>query len=72
MASSITMPTASVRPSIEDAFNVMPKYSIAAKVEMIEVGIAIAAMIVARKLRINRNTTSEASSEPRIKCSCTR
>jgi len=40
-----------------------------AKVEMMDVGIAIAAMSVERRLPRKRRTTSEARKPPRIRCS---
>jgi len=40
-----------------------------AKAEMIDVGIARAAMIVERKFHKNRNTIRAASRPPTIKCS---
>src|SRR2546428_557701 len=69
IASSMTMPTESVRPSIDGLLSVMPAASIAAKVEMIEVGMAMAEIIVARTFCIKSNTTSAARNEPRIRCS---
>ena len=49
IASSMTMPTASVSASSVIVFSVKPWYQIRPKVAMIEVGIAIAAMIVERQ-----------------------
>ena len=40
-------------------------------VEMIDAGMATAAMTVARQLRMNSSTTSDARMLPRIRCSCT-
>jgi hypothetical protein len=65
----MTMPTESVRPSIDGALSVMPAASIAAKVEMIEVGMAMAEMMVARRFCMKSRTTSDARIEPMIKCS---
>ena len=71
IASSMTMPTASVSASIVIVFSVKPMYQIRPKVAMIDVGIAIAAMIVERKLPRNSSTTSAARIEPTIRCSST-
>ena len=51
--------------------SVKPMYQIRPKVAMIEVGIAIAAMIVERRLSRNSSTTSAARIEPTIRCSST-
>ena len=69
MASSITTPTISTSASMVMLLSVKLSEHIAPKVEMIEAGIAIAAMIVARQLRMNSSTTSDARIEPRIRCS---
>ncbi len=50
MASSMTMPTASVSASMVIRFSVKPMYQIRPNVAMIEVGIAIAAMMVERQV----------------------
>ena len=67
MASSMTMPIASESASIVMLLSVKPSARITAKVPMIEVGIASAAMTVTRQLRMNRSTTSAASRPPRIR-----
>ncbi len=67
----MTMPTDSVSASMVSMLSVKPMYQISAKVATIEVGIAIAAIIVERKLPRNRNTTMAARIEPTIRCSCT-
>ena len=69
MASSMTMPTDSVSASIVSMFSVKPMYQISAKVAMIDVGIAMAAMTVDRKLPRKSSTTSDARSDPTIRCS---
>ncbi len=71
IASSMTMPTESVSASIVSMLSVKPMYQMSAKVATIEVGIAIAAIIVERKLPRNRKTTMAARIEPTIRCSCT-
>ena len=71
MASSMTMPTASVSASIVSMLSVKPMYQISAKVAMIEVGIEMAAMIVERKLPRKISTTNAARSDPTTRCSCT-
>ncbi len=70
-ASSITMPTASVRARSVMTLSVKPMYSMAPKVAMSEAGMATAAITVGRSLRRKSQTTAEAKSEPRIRCSCT-
>ena len=50
IASSMTMPTISVSASMVIWFSVKPSAAITAKAPMIEVGIAIAAISVERKL----------------------
>ena len=69
MASSMTMPTASVRPSIVRLLSVMSRPRMAVNVAMIEIGTASAAMIVLRKFRMNSRTTMLASNPPIIRCS---
>src|SRR5690606_15691438 len=68
MASSITTPTISVSASMVMLLSVKLSQYIAPNAAMIDAGIATAAMIVARQLRINSSTTNEARIEPRIKC----
>ena len=65
------MPTASVSASIVIEFSVKPWYQIRPKVAMIDVGIAIAAMIVDRQFQRNTSTTAAARIEPTIRCSST-
>ena len=64
IASSITMPTASASASSVIMLSVKPCNHISAKVPMIEIGIASAAMSVLRTLPRNSSTTSAASSAP--------
>ena len=64
MASSMTMPTASVSASIVSMLSVKPMYQISAKVAMIEVGIEIAAMMVERKLPRKISTTKRGEQRP--------
>ena len=56
----MTMPTASVSASIVIEFSVKPMYQMRANVAMIDVGIAMAAMIVERRLPRKSSTTSAA------------
>ena len=69
IASSMTMPVASDSASIVMLFSVKPSAFMTVNVPMIDVGIASAAMIVTRRLRMNRNTTSAARKPPRSRCS---
>ena len=62
----MTMPTESVSASIVIMLSVKPMYQIRPKVAMIEVGMAIAAMIVERRFARNSSTTSAARIEPTI------
>src|SRR5574341_1316328 len=71
MASSITMPTASVSASRVRRLSVNPMAYIRAKVLMIEVGMAMAAIRVERQLRRNSSTTRAARMAPTIRCSWT-
>ena len=57
IASSMTMPTASVSASIVIVLSVKPMYQISPNVAMIEVGMAMAAMIVERRLARKSSTT---------------
>ena len=57
MASSMTMPTESVSASIVSMLSVKPMNQTRAKVAMIEVGMAMAAMTVERRLPRNSQTT---------------
>ncbi len=67
----MTMPTDSVSASIVIVLSVKPMYQIRPNVAMIDVGIAIAAMIVERKFARNSSTTSAARIEPTTRCSST-
>ena len=69
IASSMTMPTASASASSVRKLSVKPATHMTAKVPMIEIGIASAAMIVLRTLPRKRSTTSAASTAPRTRCS---
>ena len=60
MASSMTMPTISTRASMVTLLSVKPSAHIMPKAEMTEAGMATAAMIVERQLRMKASTTSEA------------
>ena len=71
MASSMTMPTASVSASSVRTLSVKPIAYMRAYVETIDVGIAIAAMSVERRLPRKRSTTSAARKPPRTRCSST-
>ena len=71
IASSMTMPTESVSASIVIRLSVKPMYQISPNVAMIEVGIAMAAMIVERRLVRKSSTTSAARIEPTMRCSST-
>ena len=68
IASSITIPTDSVSASIVIRLSVKPMYQSSPKVAMIEVGMAIAAIIVERTLVRNSKTTIAARIEPTIRC----
>jgi hypothetical protein len=67
----MTMPTESVSASIVSMFSVKPAYQTNANVATIDVGIAIAAMIVDRRLPRNNSTTKAARNEPTMRCSST-
>ena len=69
MASSMTIPTASVNASNVMLFSVKSIALSSVKVAMIEVGIATAAINTERKLRMKNSTTRLASSEPKSRCS---
>ena len=71
IASSMTIPTASVRASIVIELSVKPWNQIRPKVAMIDVGMAIAAMNVERQFHRNTSTTAAARIEPTIRCSST-
>ena len=69
IASSMTTPTMSTRASIVTLLSVKPSAHIRPKVVITEAGIASDAMMVARQLRRNSSTTSDASTEPITRCS---
>ena len=69
IASSITIPTASVSASRVMLFSVKSITFIRVKVATMEVGMAREAMSTERTLRMKRNTTSEASTLPKNRCS---
>ena len=64
MASSMTMPTASVSASSVSMFSVKPMAYMRAKVLMMEVGMAMAAISVVRQFRRNSRTTRAARIAP--------
>ena len=68
MASSMTMPTISTSASMVTLFSVKPSAHIVPKAEMTEAGMATAAMMVDRQLRMNASTTSDARIEPSTRC----
>ena len=68
MASSITMPTISTSASIVTLLSVKSSAHIMPNVAITDAGIATAAMIVARQLRMNANTTRHARMLPSIRC----
>ena len=69
IASSMTMPTASVMPSSVMLFSVNPMMFISVNDEMIDAGMASAEMMTARMLRMKNITTIVANSAPKIRCS---
>ena len=69
IASSMTMPTASVTPSSVMLFSVKSIARISVKVEMIDAGIASAEMMTARMFRMKNITTRAAKKLPQIRCS---
>ena len=69
IASSMTMPTASVMPSSVMLFSVNPMMFISVNDEMIDAGIASAEMSTARMFRMKTITTIVANSAPKIRCS---
>ena len=68
MASSMTMPTINTRASMVTLLSVKSRAHIMPKVEITDVGIATAAMMVERQLRMKAKTTMQARMLPRIKC----
>ena len=69
IASSMTMPTASVMPSSVMLFSVNPMMFISVNDEMIDAGMASAEMMTARMFRMKNITTIVANSAPKIRCS---
>ena len=69
MASSITMPTASVRPSSVIEFSVKSITRMSVNVVTMEVGIAIELISTMRQSRMNSQTMNEASRLPSTRCS---
>jgi hypothetical protein len=69
IASSITMPTASVSASSVMLFRVKPAARISAKLAMIDAGIASDATNTTRRLRMNAMITRLASRLPSSRCS---
>ena len=67
MASSITMPTMRVSASMVIWFSVKPNAAMSAKVEMIEVGMAMAAMSVVRMFARKRKMMMAAKKLPSIR-----
>ena len=68
IASSMTMPTISTSASMVTVFSVKPSAAIRPKVEMTEVGMATAAITVARQSRMKKNTTRHARMLPSTRC----
>ena len=71
IASSMTMPTASVSASMVIELSVNPWYQIRPNVAMMDVGIAMAAMMVERQFHRNTSTTAAARIDPKTRCSST-
>ena len=69
IASSMTIPTASVMPRSVMLFNVKSIARISVNVAMIDAGMASAAMMTARMLRMKNITTIAAKRLPQIRCS---
>ena len=69
IASSMTMPTASVMPSSVMLFSVNPIRFISVNAAMIDAGIASAAMMTARRFRMNTITMIAAKRLPNTRCS---
>jgi len=69
MASSMTMPTASVNARSVMLFREKSMPRIRVKVEMIEAGMATAAINTARQFRMKSQTTRLARMLPKIRCS---
>ncbi len=71
IASSMTMPTESVSASIVIELSVKPMYQMRPNVAMIDVGMAMAEIIVERRFVRKSSTTSAARIDPTIRCSST-
>ena len=71
IASSMTMPTDRVSASIVIELRVKPMYQTSPKVATIEVGMAIAEIVVERTFIKNSMTTSAARIDPTTRCSST-
>ena len=69
IASSITIPTASVMASSVMLFSVNPMMLISVNEEMIDAGIASAEMMTARMFLMKNITTIVANSAPKTRCS---
>ena len=69
IASSITIPTASVMPSSVMLFSENPMMFISVNEEMIDAGMASAEISTARMLRMNTITTIVANNAPNTRCS---
>ena len=69
IASSMTMPTASVMPSSVMLFSVKSMARISVKVAMIDAGMARAEMMTARMFRMKNITTIAANRLPQTRCS---
>ncbi|MNS04864.1 hypothetical protein D3C72_362520 [compost metagenome] len=70
IASSISKPTESDSAIIVSMLSVKPRAAIRAKVAMIETGIAMAAIMVARQSRRKKNTMPIARMAPMTMVSC--
>ena len=68
IASSMTMPTMSTSASMVTLFRVKSSAFITPKVAMTDVGIATAAMTMARQFRMNASTTRQARMLPSTRC----
>src|SRR4051812_2674619 len=68
IASSITTPTISTSASIVTEFSVKCSHHIMPNVATTDTGMAIAAITVARQFRMNAITTSDANTDPKIRC----
>ena len=68
IASSMTMPTISTSASMVTLLSVKSSARIMPNVAMTDAGMATAAMIVDRQLRMNSSTTRQARMLPRTRC----